>query len=182
MPAVAYGVEDSHKDIVHYGEQGTVEIETEIGNGLGHYLCRGAHPAQNRGSKGHAQNRQRNAGGEAEGDVRVNRPAHGGIVPGTVVPGDDDAGTHCHAVEESHHHEDQASGGTDRRQGVVSQKVPHDKRVKGVIELLKNIAQKHRERKEENLFPDASFCQIVAADIHAEYTSFHGFAASAAYV
>ena len=159
MAAVAQGVEDAHENIVHDGEQCAEEIVAEIGNGLGEHILRRAHPPKNGGGEGDAQHSQQRSRGKAHGDVRMDGPTHGGIVPGAVAPGNHNACAHGHTIEKADHHENQTSGGTDRRQGRVPQKASHDPGVKGVIELLEHISQKNGKGKQQHTLPNGALCE-----------------------
>ena len=161
MTAVAHSVEDTHEDIVHHREDGTAEIVAEIADGLGQHLLGGAHPAQDRGGKGHTRNGQQHAGGEAEGDIRMYGLTHSCIVLRAIVPGDDHARAHGDAVEKAHHHKNQAAGGADRRQGGIPQEPAHHPGIEGIVELLEHIAQKHRQGEQQHGLPDGAFRQRI---------------------
>ena len=166
MAAVAQGMEDAHEDIVHDGEHRTAEIKAEIADRLGHDLFRSAHPPQNGGGKHHTDDAQGNTSRQTEGHIRMDGPAHGCKISGSIVPGDDHACTHGHTVEKAHQHEDQAAGGADRRQGIFADKIAHTPGVKGVIKLLKNISQQNGHGKQEDSLPNRSFRQGIAFISH----------------
>lgn len=68
MPAVAYGLQDSHEYIVHNEGKGTHEVNTKINGGFGQYIRRRPHPSENMGGKENARYRQEDPGGQAEGN------------------------------------------------------------------------------------------------------------------
>ena len=154
VAAVPQRVKDAHEDVVHDGEQRTEEIVPEIGHGLGEHILRGAHPPQDGGGENDTQNGKRQTGTEPHGDVGMDGLDDGVVIPGTVTPGDDHAGAHCHAVEEADHHEDEVAGGTDRSQGGITQETAYHPGVKGVIKLLEDVSQKNREGEEQHSFPN----------------------------
>ena len=43
------------------------------------------------------------------------------------------SGTHGHAVEKAHQHEDQTAGGADRRQGILTDEIAYAPGIKGLI-------------------------------------------------
>ena len=161
MLAVAYGMEDAHEDIVHHCEDRAAEVAPEIQNGLGQHIRRSTHPTEDSRGKGDTHNGQRRTGTQTEGDIRVNGFAHGGKVLRAEIFGDDDTGTHGQTVEEADHHKDQTAGGTDCRKRIITDEVAYTPGVKGIIKLLKNVAQKDRKRKQKHGLPDGSLCQRV---------------------
>ena len=76
---------------------------------------------------------------------------------------EDDAGTHGYAVEEADHHKDEAAGGADRRQGVITQVVAHYPGIECVIKLLEHVAQEHGQGEKQHAFPNGTFRQRTAA-------------------
>lgn len=94
------------------------------------------------------------------------------IILGSEIPGNHDTCAHGNTVEEADHHVNQTTGGADCGQGIITQEIADYPGVEGVIQLLKNIAQKNRQGKEDHLFPDRSFCQRIRTDTHRKNTSF----------
>ena len=131
--AVAYGMENTHENVVHDRKDGAAEVVTEIGNGLGEDLGRRSHPPQNDGGQRNAHGGQKRAGHQTKGDCGVNGAAHGVVLPCAKGPGDDYAGTHGNAVKEADHHEDQASGGADCRQSIIAYVIAYAPGVEGVV-------------------------------------------------
>ena len=79
-----------------------------------------------------------------------------------VAFGNEHTGTHGDALEEAHHHVDQACRGADRRQGGIAQVTAHHPGVEGVVKLLEEVAQENGEGKEQNFGPDGTLCQVLA--------------------
>ena len=147
MAAVTYGMQDAYEDIVHDGKDRTAEIKPEVGNGLGKYISGGAHPFEDRGRKNNTRNGQDRTGSKTEGHIGMNGQPHGLVVPCAKAAGNYDTGTHGNAVEKANHHKDQTAGGTDSRQGIFTQKIAYTPGVKGIVKLLKDIAQQYRQGK-----------------------------------
>ena len=78
-------------------------------------------------------------------------------VAGAIVAGDNNPGANRNPIEKTNEQEDSITRGTDSRQGFTAQKVTDDQRVGRVVKLLKQIAEKDRQGKEQNLFPDHTF-------------------------
>ena len=152
MAAVSHGVENTHKDIVHDGKNCTAEVKPEIFYGILNYICRCPHPPKNGWGKDNAQHGQQAAANQAEGDVCMNGQIHFLVVLGSVVPGDDNAGTHGQAVEKAYKQENEITGGADGGQSLVSKKLSHNQRVDGVVELLKYISPEDRQSKANQRF------------------------------
>ena len=89
--------------------------------------------------------------------IRMDGDAHLFIVLGTEVPGDDHAGTHGNTVEKADHHEDQASGRSHGSQCIFTNEVAHAPGVKGVVKLLKHVAQQNGHGKENDRLPNRPF-------------------------
>ena len=159
MAAVAHGVVDAHKDVVHHCEDGAAEIEAVIGDGVYHCSIGNAHPAEDNGCAGGTHNGQCCAGAEAEGDGGVDGLADRTIVFCAEVSGDHHAGAHGQAVEEADHQKDQTTGAGYCAHGVVVDKIADTPGVKGVIHLLEHLPQENREGKEQNGFPDGALGQ-----------------------
>ena len=74
-----------------------------------------------------------------------------------IIPRDNNSCTKCDSVDEPDHQKYQISRGTDRRQGITAKKIANDQRVCRIIQLLKQISDKQRNRKKYNFPGDASF-------------------------
>ena len=169
MLAVTDGMENTHKDIVHDGEDGAAEIIAEIDDGLGKYIFGSTHPLKNRRSKGDSQNRKQNTGGKTEGDIGVDGDVHILVILGAEELGDDDTGTHGNAIEETHKHVDQTAGRADCRQSGVTDEFTYRPGVESMIELLENISNKNGEGKQQDLLPDRTLCQSIAVAVHEKH-------------
>lgn len=69
------------------------------------------------------------------------------VVLRAEITRDDYARTHRNAVDQTDHQENQVAGGADRGQRLTAQKVADDQRIRRVVQLLKQVAQKQRERE-----------------------------------
>ena len=147
MLAVTHSMENTHKDIVHDGEDGTAEIIAEIDDGLGKYIFGGAHPLKDRGGKGNTQNRKRNTGGETEGYIGMDGDMHILMILGAEELGDDHAGTHGNTVEKSYKHVDQTAGRADGSQCGIADEFANGPGIESMIKLLENITDKDGEGK-----------------------------------
>ena len=161
MLAVAHRVKDTHEDVVHDGENGAAEVESEINHRLGKNAFRCIHPPKNRRRESDAEHRQQDARSQAEGHIGVDGDAHFFMVLRTEETGDDHTGTHGHTVEKAHEHMDQTAGGADCSQGSIADETAHHPGVKGIVELLKNIAQKNGQGEKQDFFPDGTLGQRI---------------------
>ena len=94
-----------------------------------------------------ADDRQQRARDEAERQQRVDGLLHAVVVLRAEIARDDHARTHRNAVDQTDHQENQVAGGADRGQRLAAQKVADDQRIRRVVQLLKQVAQKQRERE-----------------------------------
>ena len=69
------------------------------------------------------------------------------VVSGSKIARDGDTRAEREPLEKADEQENQRSGGAHGGQRPVSEEPPDDERVRGVVELLENLAQKHRQRK-----------------------------------
>ena len=148
------------------------EIIAEIADGLGKHFLRCAHPPQNGGGKQNTQNGQQDSCSKAKGHIGMDGFSHGGIILCAIVPGDDHTCAHGNTVEKADHHENQTAGRADSRQGGVAEKTPHNPGVKGVVKLLKHIAQKYRKGKQQHDFPDRPLGQRMLLVIQEKHFLF----------
>ena len=77
--------------------------------------------------------------------------------------------------EKSNQQVDYSAGrAAHRRQGLFAQVVTHDDRVHGVVKLLKECAQKYREKVDEQLFPDnaLNYSAIVLYEVPLTHFAF----------
>lgn len=166
MAAVAHGVENAYKHIVHHREDGAQKVETEILDGLGEHLRGSAHPPQDGGGEGHAQHGEESTCRQAEDDGGVDGLLHHVVFSGAVGAGDHHAGAHGQAVEEADEHKNETAGGADRRQGIVVDVVAYAPSVKGVVQLLEQVAEKHRHSKQYHRLPDGALDQGLVFSGH----------------
>ena len=124
---------NTHENIVEYGEDGTAEIEAEIGDGIHHGLAGRAHPPQNGGGAGDAGDGQHRTGAKTECNGSVDGLADGFVILCSVVAGDDDACAHGQTIEEADHQENQRAGTGNRAHGVVVDEESNAPCIKGVV-------------------------------------------------
>ena len=95
----------------------------------------------------------------------MNRALYAQIVARAEVARYDHAAADRDAVEKADDKECKVARQTDRRKRVVAGKVAHDPRVGHVVELLKQLTQKQRQRKRDKAARNGTFGQIdVAAE------------------
>ena len=152
MPAVSYGLKDSYHEVVHDKGKRTAKINTEISNRVRKHFRRRSHKDKDLRRRKDSYKSQDYSADQTKCHNGVDRPLNNMILFGAVILGDYDSGADCQSVEESHHQKDQIPGRADSRQGGASQKSSHDKRIGGVIKLLKKIAEKKRYGKKMILF------------------------------
>ena len=150
MPGIAHGVEDAVEDVVQDIGQHPGKIEAQIGHGLRHHALRRAQPAQDGGAHRHAENRQRRAGDQTQGDVGVDGAGDLAIVAGTEIPGHHHARAQRGAGKEIHQQQDQRAGGRYAGQRGLAQKLAHDQGVRRVVQLLEQQAEHQRHGKIDN--------------------------------
>lgn len=79
------------------------------------------------------------------------------LVSGSEVAGGYNTGAHGDSIKEAYHEKNQVAGGTDGGKGVAAEKVADNQGVGGIVELLEQVAQKKRQCKEQDSFPDWTF-------------------------
>ena len=131
--AVANSMENTYKNVVHDCKERAPEVVTKILDGLGKYLCRRSHPAQDGRRKRNTGNGQHYAGDQAQGDGRMDGFFHSAVLFRTESPGDDHTGAHGNAVKKADHHKDQTAGGADCGKGLVADVIAYTPCVEGII-------------------------------------------------
>ena len=168
MPAVSYGMEYTHKDIIHHSKNSAAEVITEIDNGLRKHLCRCSHPAQNNRCQRNTGDCKRHAGNKAKGDRCMDSLLYSIEVFRAIGSGNDDTCTHGNVIKEADHHKDQTSGGTDCRQCILSYIIAHAPSIERIVQLLEYITQKYRQCKKKHPLPNWSFRQRVFSGLHGD--------------
>ena len=82
------------------------------------------------------------------------------IVSGSKIARDGDARSERQALDKADEQENQRPGGAHGGQRPVSEEPPDDERVRGIVELLENLAQKNRQREASNQPPRAALRHI----------------------
>lgn len=157
VATVADGLQNAHADVIEHESQRAGEIGAEIADGIGQNRLRRIHQPQHHRGERDADNRQQRARDEAEGQQRVDGLLYAVVILRAEIARDDDARAHRDAVDQTDHQEDQVTGGADGGQRLAAQKIADDQGIRRVIELLKQVAQKQREREGDQRLRDRAF-------------------------
>ena len=147
MAAVAYGLQNAHAGVVKHEGQRTREVHAEIADGIGEYRLRRAHQAEQRRGEQHAQNGHDKTCRNREGEHGMNGTLQLLEIARAEVTRHDHACAHGDAGDKANHQMDQVAGGADGGEGFAAQKVADDQGVCGVVQLLKQVAQKQGDGK-----------------------------------
>ena len=110
---------------------------------------------QRPGNKENAHHRQDGARHERQRRRGVHHPGEGLTVPSAVLLGDDHCGAGGDAHEEAQNQvDDRGRGSAHGAQGVHANEIAHHQGVHGVVHLLEEGAQGHRQEEEQDLLPD----------------------------
>ena len=148
--------------IVHDHCNGTQKIGAEVGDRVADNILRRAHPVQDLRGQNHAHNRQHRPGGQAQRHRGVDGFFQALPVLCAKVAGNQHTGTQRYAVHKAGQEENQAAGRTNCRQRLAAQKVAHNQRVCRVVQLLEQIADKNRDRKQQHAARYTAFGQRIA--------------------
>ncbi len=159
MAAVPDGLQNAHKDIVHDKGQGAEKINAEIDRGFRQHIGGRPHPDEDAGSQDGACNGQKNARGKPESNRRVDGFLYFLCFLRAVIPGNHNPGAHSDALKKTDHQKNKVARGADCGECVAAKKVSDNQGVGGIVQLLKQISQKKRERKGDELLPDAALRQ-----------------------
>ena len=85
------------------------------------------------------------------------------VVMRAVGLGNHDAGARRKSRAESDQHVDDAAGAADRRKRLLADKTADDHRIDGILKLLKQQPDGHRDRKLQKLLPDNALRHIRVA-------------------
>ncbi len=88
------------------------------------------------------------------------------VVASAEIARNGDACAHGHAHKEADEQENQRSGGAHGGQRPVSEEPPDDERVRGVVELLENLAEQHRDSKRYDQPPRAAVRHVPGRTLH----------------
>lgn len=159
VAAVPDGLQNAHKDIVHDKGEGTEKINTEVDRGLWQHIGGCPHPDKDAGSQDGARNGQKDARGKPESNRRVDGFLHFFYFLRAVIPGDDNSRAHGYSLKETDHQKNQVARRADGGERVAAKKVSNNQGIGGIVQLLKQISQKERERESDELLPDAALRQ-----------------------
>ena len=88
------------------------------------------------------------------------------VISGPKEAGDGHARAHGHAFKEADQQKDQRPGRADRRERLITKKPADDQRVRRIIKLLENLAQKHWDREFDDQPPRAALRHIQRISAH----------------
>ena len=154
------GLEDAAGAVIERHKHRAEEIGAHIAHRKGQNLLRRSHEPEQRGAAHRSQQRHDAAGDQGEGDGRAHGPPGHRAVLCAEAPGNDHAHAAEHSSEEAHHQKDQRAGGGDGSQRVLPQIIAHHQRIRHVVKLLKQLPQKQRQGKPQQIGPDLSVDQV----------------------
>ena len=109
VAAVTDGLQDADENVIHDKSEGTRKIRAEILNRLRKHIGRRSHQHQDLRCQIHADHSQCKTGRDSEGHGRVNCLLQIVSVFRSIVPRDDNTGTHRDTIDETDHQKDQIS-------------------------------------------------------------------------
>ena len=163
MSGIARGVHDSHGDVVHDAEQDSEGVDPEVGDRALHDIGRRTHPSEDGRCHQDPEDRQEQSGNQSECQVGMDGLPEPLVVSGPEILGDDDSGTEGQTVEESHHHEYEASGRCHAGQRLRAKGVAHNQGIGRIVQLLEQISQKERNGECDDFLPKASLREVKRA-------------------
>ena len=161
--AVAQGVHDAGEGVVHNHRADPGKVAAEVADSVIHHLGVGLHPPQQRGGEAHAHGGEEDAAEQAQQHRGVDGAGHPVIVPRAEIAGDGHTRAGGRTGEEADHQEHQRARGADGGQGVIPQESADDQRVGGVIELLKELAEKNRDGKHADETPGNAVGHVLGS-------------------
>jgi len=160
-PAVAQGVHDALADVVHHDRKRAVEVIAEILDCVRQNGGVGAHPDEEGRRIGNAHDGEEDAREKTERDVRVDGARDALPVARAEIAGDRDARAHRGADEKAHEQKNQVARRADCGQCFGAEIAAHNEGVRCVVELLKDLTQKDRDRKIRNESPGAAARHVL---------------------
>ena len=159
---IAHGPEDAGPHVVDKGGDGAAEIDPQIGEGVAHHVLGGTHEAQDGAGEENAHDVDDDAGGQGQGDARMNGLPQLLTLAGAVVLGDDHGGAGGEAHEEVHQEvDDDRRGAAHGAQGGGAHEVAHDDGVHRVVELLEKGAQQDGKEEGEERLEDGPLGDLI---------------------
>ena len=116
------------------------------------------HPPQQLTAKADSAHCDDHAKDRRERDRRVNRILYSLFFFRAKILRHDHAGSDRQPLAERDQKADDRSTRPDCRKRVASHKISHDNGVHGIVQLLQQITQNQRHRKEKYFLRDAAFC------------------------
>ena len=155
--AVADRLQNAGAHIVHDHRDRAEKVGAEVRHRVDQNVFGRTHPAQDLRGQQHAHHRQHRARRKPQRHRGVDRAAQTFPVLGTEIPRHHNARAQRHAVDKARQQKNQAAGGADRRQRLAAQKIAHDQRVGGIVQLLKQVADEDRQGKQQHPLGHAAF-------------------------
>ena len=153
---VARRIQDARRHVVHDAEQHTAEVDLHIGHRVLQHLRRGIHGREQGTADEDAADGQDEAQKHGQRQCGVHGPLRILAVLRAKILRHHDARTHCDALTEADEQKDGRAAGADGCQRIAAHKVADDDGVGGVVQLLKQVAQDQRHRKQQDALPDAA--------------------------
>ena len=164
VAAVTDGLQDADENVIHDKAERTCKIRTEILDGLRQDIGRCSHQHQNFRCQVHTDHSQgKSPAARPKATVVWIAFCRSFLVFRSVIPRNHDTGTHRDTIDEADHQKDQIARRADCRQRVASKKISHDQGVCRVVQLLKQISEKQRDGKQDDLPGDTALCHSCFA-------------------
>ena len=160
MAAVANRLENTVHRIIQNGKNHAAKVHAEILNRIRQHVRRRVHPVQNRRCQQNPNECQHETCDDCKRNRRMHRNRNILMIPCAPESADDNACANENTLKEADEHENQVAGRANCRHGLRAQHIAHDKRIRYIVELLKQVAQKDGNRKTNHQFPDAALCHV----------------------
>ena len=161
---VAEAAEHGAHRVVAEHEHHSREHDPQVGAGLRKDLIGRPHQAQDRAGGRQSHNAHDQRGEEENEDRRVPGPGELGVVPGAKELRQHHARPHRDAHHEGDHQEHDGKARANGRQGLLADEPADDDSVHRRVELLKHVAEQHREGEGDDHPGLVAFCEIGHAE------------------
>ncbi len=146
--------QDAAAEVVEQDARDPREIDRQIAGGLRHDVLRRPHEPQRRADGEPAQRGGDHAGDERQRHGRMHGFAQSLVIMRAVALGNDHGRAGGKARAEAHDGVDDRRDGPDRRLRLLADELSDHQRVHGIVELLEQKADRHRNRKAHHMLPD----------------------------
>ena len=160
MPGIPAGLQDPDKGVVQDKAGASGKIDAQVQVRLGEHVLRRPHQAQHGRGKQHARNGEDRAEQKPHRDRRMDRALRAFPFPRPDVPCDHDPRADRKAGNEPDLHEHDAAGAADCRERAPAHQVAEDQRIGGIVQLLKEKADGHRNGKLHQMAQDAALGHV----------------------